>query len=272
MRDIQQLTEISRKVRRDIVELACGGRSAHVGSCLSCVELLVALYFSELDVDPARPQAPLRDRFILSKGHAAMALYTVLTARGFFDSALLEEYGRDGSLLAKHPSKDCVPGVEFSTGSLGHGLAISAGIAMTAKMKCEDFRSFVLLSDGECNEGSIWEAAMFAAKRNLDNLIALIDHNGYQATGRCEDITALAPLADKWRSFGWRVLEIDGHDIAAILDAFEALPAADSRPTAIIAGTVKGKGISFMENNLLWHYRPPDKDELATALAELDPK
>ncbi len=270
MNTANELAEISRQVRQEIVRLACSSRSAHIAACLSCVELLVALYFSELKIDPLSPQSFRRDRFILSKGHAAMALYTVLGMRGFFDMALLEKYGKDGSPLAKHPSKDCVPGVEVSTGSLGHGLSMGAGMALKAKMRNEDFRVFVLMSDGECNEGSVWEAAMFAAKRNLDNLIALVDYNGYQATGRCEDITALAPLADKWRSFGWQTLEIDGHDPAAVLDSFNTVRKTDSRPTLILARTVKGKGISFMENNLLWHYRPPNQEERDRALAELE--
>jgi transketolase len=271
MNNAKDLDSICRQARVEILTLASRSKSAHVASCLSCVELLVALYFSELRIDPQSPRSPERDRFILSKGHAAMALYTVLCMRGFFDSSLLAMYGRDGSALAKHPAKDCVPGVEVSTGSLGHGLSVGAGIALKAKLRNEGFRVFVLMSDGECNEGSVWETAMFAAKRELSNLIAIVDYNGYQATGRCEELTALAPLADKWRAFGWRVVEIDGHDISCILNSFEGLRRQDSGPAVILARTIKGKAVSFMENNLLWHYRPPNKEELEKALAELRP-
>jgi transketolase len=246
--------------------MAHDARSPHVGSALSCVDLLVALFFAEMRIDPPRVD---EDRFILSKGHGCMSYYAALAARGYFPSSLLATYAQNGSALPEHPSPHGVPGIEVGTGSLGHGLSIGAGAALARALDRRPGRTFVLLSDGECNEGSVWEAAMFAAGRKLAQLVAIVDYNKLQATGRSDEITALRPLPDKWRAFGWAVREIDGHDMAEIVRTLGALPFTAGAPSAIVAHTVKGKGVSFMEDTLEWHYRPPDDGELARALREL---
>jgi len=261
------MIESARAVRRAVLKMAYAGRTPHVGSALSCVDLLVALYFAVLRLDPARPDDANRDRLILSKGHGCMALYAVLAERGFFPKSLLNEYAQDGGRLAEHPGPRCMPGVELATGSLGHGLSVGVGLAMAARLSRRQSRVFVLLSDGECNEGSVWEAAMFAPSQRLDNLVAIVDYNKWSAMGRTE--VMLEPLAQKWRAFGWLTVEIDGHDLKAITDVLSFIPSEPGRPTAIIAHTVKGKGVSFMENNLEWHYRPPDEDDLEKALREI---
>ncbi len=257
------LEAIARSVRSKVVRMAHFGKTPHVGSALSCVDLLVGLYFDRLNVDPEQPAHPRRDRFILSKGHGCMALYATLAERGFFPEAVLEEYARDGGRLAEHPGPHCVPGVELATGSLGHGLSVGAGLALAAKISGQDYRTFVLLSDGECEEGSIWEAALFAPARNLDNLTVIIDYNKWSAMDRTHQ--RLAPLGRKWEAFGWDTIEIDGHDMTSVTGAL----ALSGNPTAIIAHTVKGKGVSFMEDDLEWHYRPPTKADLERALAEI---
>lgn len=257
------LEAIARSVRSKVVRMAHFGKTPHVGSALSCVDILVGLYFDQLNVDPAQPNHPMRDRFILSKGHGCMALYATLAERGFFPAGVLEEYARDGGRLAEHPGPHCVPGVELATGSLGHGLSVGAGLALAAKIGRRDYRAFVLLSDGECEEGSIWEAALFAPARDLDNLTVIIDYNKWSAMDRTN--RRLAPLAKKWEAFGWATVEIDGHDMTAITEALRL----GGKPTAIVAHTVKGKGVSFMEDDLEWHYRPPTKADLERALAEI---
>jgi len=243
-------------------------QASHIGACLSMADLLAVLYGSVLRVDADRPDSPDRDRFILSKGHAAAALYAVLAERGFFPLDWLEAYCDDGSRLAGHISHH-VPGVDFSTGSLGHGLSIGCGVALAAKRDGGPYRAFVLLGDGECDEGAIWEAALFAPHHRLDTLIAIVDHNKIQSFGTVKEVLDLAPLTDKWRSFGWAVREIDGHDHGQIREALQALPFEPERPSVIVAHTVKGKGVSFMENELAWHYKSPDDEQLAAALAEL---
>lgn len=248
--------------------MAHDGKTPHVASCLSCVELLAAVYFTALRNDPARPGAPGRDRFLLSKGHAAMAQYATLCERGFFPRSLLRQYATDGGALAEHPSPGCVPGIEAATGSLGHGLSIGAGLALAGKTGRDRYRVFVLLSDGECNEGSIWEAAIFARRYSLDNLIAIVDYNKWSAMERTESF--LEPLAAKWRAFGWETAEIDGHDLGAVADVLNSAPIQNGLPTAIVAHTIKGKGVSFMENDLEWHYRAPNANDLRRALAEVD--
>jgi transketolase len=268
-RDAHELEAIARRVRATVIELSHRGRSPHLGSCLSCVDVLVAAYFDALDLEPALAADADRDRFILSKGHAAPALYATLCERGFFGRELLERYNRDGEVLAEQPSPGCVPGMEAATGSLGHGLPLGAGMALAARIHRRPYRVFVLMSDGECNEGSVWEAAMFAPANRLGNLCTVVDYNRWQATGRTDEILALAPLADKLRAFGWRTLEVDGHDVGALSEALRSVDAASARPTAIVAHTVKGKGVSFMEDDNNWHYRIPTADEVAAAQAEL---
>lgn len=258
----------ARAVRKATVRMAHLGRTPHVGSSLSSVELLVGLYFHAMDIDPAAPETG--DRFILSKGHGCMAYYATLAERGYFERELLDSYAQNGSRLAEHPAPTGVPGIEVATGSLGHGLAIGAGRMLARKETGRPGRCFVLLSDGECNEGSVWEAAMFAAGRGLDNLVAIVDYNKLQAMGRSNEVTGLAPLAEKWRAFGFGTREIDGHDLGQVLAAFDAVPLEAGRPSAIVAHTVKGRGVSFMQDDLEWHYRPPTESDLAAAVREID--
>jgi transketolase len=256
----------ARAVRRATVRMAHDGRTPHVGSALSCADLLVALYFHAMRVDPAGAD---EDLFVMSKGHGCMSYYATLAERGYFPASLLATYARNGSVLPEHPTPGAVRGVTVATGSLGHGLAIATGVALARVMAARTGRAFVLLSDGECNEGSVWEAAMFAAGRRLERLTAIVDYNKLQAMGPTEEITALAPLADKWRAFQWATVEVDGHDLEALARVLAEVPFEPGRPSAVIAHTVKGKGVSFMENQTEWHYRPPNDDELVRALAEL---
>jgi len=267
-----QLEATALTLRRRLVTTSAEAKIPHLGSCLSCVELLVQLYWQELQIDPASPQDPDRDRFLLSKGHGAPILFQVLAARGFFPLERLADFGKAGSVFHEHPPKPgYIPGIEAATGSLGHGLPMALGMALAARIQGWPSRCYALLSDGECNEGSIWEAAMLAAGQKLHTLTAIIDFNKWQATGRSQEVMALDPLAAKWDAFGWHVLEIDGHDFIAIGLALEAARQERERPSVIVAHTVKGKGVSFMEDDNNWHYRTPNPQELATALAELEP-
>ena len=271
MVDGREMAAIAAGVRGDVIRMSHARRTPHVGSCLSCIDLLVALYWGWLRVDPTRPDDPCRDRFILSKGHAATALYATLARRGFFDQSLLDAYATDGSPLGEHPPASGVPGVEWATGSLGHGLAVAAGMAVAGRLHGHAYRCVALLSDGECNEGSVWESAMHAAAMGLGRLAVVIDYNKWQATGRSCEIMALEPLAGKWRSFGWDAVEIDGHDTAALLDALDGCgDGGHGVPRAVIAHTVKGRGVSFMEDDNNWHYRIPSADEVAAARVELE--
>lgn len=263
------LEEIARRIRGRVVRMSHRAKAAHLGSSLSCVDLLVALYWRALRIDVANPEDPDRDRLIFSKGHASAALYATLAERGFFDQQLLDTYGQDGGRLAEQMGPRCAPGVEAATGSLGHGLPIGLGHALAARIAHRQFRVFVLLSDGECNEGSVWEAAMFAAAQQLDHVCVLVDYNRWQATGRSNEILALHPLAAKWEAFGWSASEVDGHDLPQLIEAVSSIPRQPSRPTAIVAHTIKGKGVSFMEDDNNWHYRIPNDDELQAALVEL---
>jgi len=265
--DVASLYSISRRVRAHILRMSAIAKAPHVGSALSCADILVALYFHAARVAPERQEDPDRDIVILSKGHASAALYAVLAERGYFDPATLDTYCADGSSLAEHPSRGCVAGVEVTTGSLGHGLGVGVGMAIAAKLASSDRHVYVVLSDGECNEGSVWEAAMWAPGKRLANVTAIVDFNKFQATGPSTQITALEPLAEKWRAFGWDALEIDGHDHAALVGALRS--DGQERPRAIVAHTIKGKGVSFMEGNLEWHYRPPSEADLALALDEV---
>ena len=258
-------------IRRQVVEMSHKAGTPHLGSSLSCVDILTAAYWSVLNVDPSDPHRADRDRFILSKGHAALALYVTLARRGFFDQETLATYNCDGGVLAEHPGPGCVPGIEAATGSLGHGLSLGLGMALAGKIQERSFRVFVLMSDGECNEGSVWEAAMFAPVRRLDNVCAIIDYNKWQATGRSNETLALAPLREKWEAFGWETCEIDGHDLDALVATMAWGPSGSGRPRAIIAHTVKGRGVSFMEDDNNWHYRIPTADEVLKAAQELEP-
>lgn len=243
--------------------------ASHIGTCLSMADLLAVLYTDVLRVNTKEPLWIDRDRFILSKGHGAAIVYAALAERGFFPAERLDTYCQDGSPFAGHITHHGVPGVEVSTGSLGHGLSIGCGMALAGKRDGRPYKVFVMLSDGECDEGSIWEAILFAAHHRLDNLVAIIDYNKIQSFGRIEEVLALEPFADKWQAFGWHVREIDGHDHGQIKDALARLPAEPGTPTVVLAHTIKGKGVSFMEDRLAWHYKSPDAGQLADALAEL---
>jgi transketolase len=261
---------LARAVRRDVLEMTHRGGSSHIGSVYSIADILAVLYGAVLRHDPARPDWPDRDRFILSKGHAGAGVYAVLAERGFFPAALLERHGQDGSVLSGHVSHEGVPGVELSTGALGHGLGVGAGMALAARLDRRANRVVVLLGDGECDEGSVWEAALFAAHHRLDHLLAIVDHNGLQSIDTVERTLGLAPFADKWASFGWAVREVDGHDHAALARVLGSLPFEPGRPGCLICHTVKGKGVSFMEHSVAWHYRSPQGDDHAAARRELE--
>ncbi len=259
-------------IRRNGLEMTHLSRGSHIGSVFSAAEIMAVLYTGALNVRPEDPAWPDRDRLILSKGHAGAAVYAALAERGFFPVEELKTHYANGSRLSGHVSHKGVPGVEFSTGSLGHGLGVAAGLALGAKMDRASWRAFAVLGDGECDEGSVWEAALQARQYRLDNLVAVIDHNRMQSLDFCERTLDLSPFADKWRAFGWRTLTVDGHDTDALRQAFAEAEAARGTgvPTVIIALTTKGKGVSFMENNILWHYRTPQGEEYEAALAELE--
>jgi len=263
------LEELAARIRYQTLMMVNRARSSHIGTCYSMAELLAVLYGSVLRVDPKNPEWPDRDRFVLSKGHGAAALYAVLADRGFFPVDWLETFYQNGSRLAGHVTHHSLPGVEVSTGSLGHGLSIATGMALSANRDGHGYRVVALLSDGECDEGSTWEPILFASHHQLDNLIVIVDYNKIQSLGRVEEVMGLEPFADKWRAFGWSVREIDGHDVNEIASTLSAVPFTAGRPSCVIAHTVKGKGISFMEDKLLWHYRSPQGEEFAAALAEL---
>lgn len=266
---IEELRRIAAEIRFRVVRMSHLGRAPHLGSSLSCVDLVVASYFRLLKIDPQAPMDPNRDRFILSKGHAVSTLYAALAQRGFFSLKHLETFNQNGGCLPEHPTPQCVSGVEVATGSLGHGLPIGIGQALAAKIQGQSYRVVVLMSDGECNEGSVWEAALFAPIHKLENLIVMIDFNKWQATGRSEQIMQLSPLKEKWSAFGWQSYEIDGNSMEEILSAFSKIPETPGKPTAIIAHTVKGKGVSFMEDDNNWHYRIPNEEELEKAKRDL---
>ena len=265
----QELEQLASELRFKIIRQSHLSDIPHLGSCLSCLDILAVLYFKILNVDPKNPENSERDRFVLSKGHAAPALFQVLAKMGFYDASLMQTYNQNGSVFGEHPPAHGIPGIEAATGSLGHGLPIAVGMALAAKMNKQKYKTFALLSDGECNKGSIWEAAMMASAHKLENLIAIIDFNKWQATGRSEEILSINPLADKWRAFGWSASELDGNDIPSLVERLKNIPDTSGKPIAIIAHTVKGKGVSFMEDDNNWHYRMPNKDEVEAARKEL---
>ena len=267
---VKNLDRIAAELRGEAIGLSHRAKTPHLGSSLSCLDLLAVLYWEFLRIDPKKPSSPDRDRFILSKGHAALALYVTLCRRGFFSPQFIADYAKDGAALAEQPAPDCSPGVEWATGSLGHGLSVGVGMALAARIQKRSYRTVVLLSDGECNEGSVWEAAMFAAAQKLGSVTVLVDYNKWQATGRSEEVMALAPLRDKWEAFGWESYEVDGHDFAEIRAALACGELPDRpKPLAIVAHTIKGRGVSFMEDDNNWHYRIPNAEELAAARKEL---
>lgn len=261
--------ELALRIRKHAVRMTNLGGSSHVGSVLSMADIVAVLYGGVLRVDPANPNRPDRDRFVLSKGHAGAGVYAALAESGFFSTDLLEKHCSDGSVLSGHVSHRGVPGVELSTGSLGHGLSVGAGMAYGAKLDGRSNRAFVLLSDGECDEGSTWEAALFSSHHKLDNLVAIIDYNKIQSLAPVAETLTLEPFADKWKAFGWAVTEVDGHDHNSLYASLSTVPRNAAKPTCVIAHTTKGKGVSFMERSVLWHYRTPRGSEYDEALNEL---
>ncbi|MBI2906128.1 MAG: transketolase [Chloroflexi bacterium] len=266
---LEELRLMARKLRRHVVTMIATAGSGHPGGSLSAVEILTALYFRVLRHDPASPQWPDRDRFVLSKGHAAPALYATLAEAGYLPVNELGTLRQLGCQLQGHPDMRLTPGVEMSTGSLGQGLSFGIGAALAGRLDKRDYRVYVLLGDGECDEGQVWEAAMAAAHFKLDNLIAIVDRNELQLDGCTADIMDLEPFAAKWRAFGWRVIEIDGHNIEQVIAALEEARSVEGQPAMIIAHTIKGKGVSFMEGNVDFHGRAPNESELQIALKEL---
>ena len=267
--DKQTLDQLSKQIRAEVIETAHKTETIHVGGCLSCVDILIALYFDCMSVRPEEPNWPDRDRFILSKGHAALAFYTVLAHRGFYPLEQVFTFNKDKSLFTEHPVWKNIPGVEATSGSLGHGLGIGSGMALAAKISKNPYRTFVLMSDGECEEGSIWEAVLFAPANHLGNLVAIIDYNQWQACGRSNEIMNLSPLKEKFSAFGWAAYEVDGHDIGAMIVLLQSIRSSTDRPVAIIAHTIKGKGVSFMEDDNNWHYRVPSADDVRKAHQEM---
>lgn len=269
MRDHKGLNEIARIIRRDIVSMIHRAKSGHPGGSLSVVEILTALYFDEMNVDSSNPKMEDRDRFVLSKGHAAPALYATLAEKGYFDKEELNGLRKIGRMLQGHPDMKGTPGVEISTGSLGQGFSVACGMAMASKLDNAPWNVYTLLGDGEVQEGIVWEAAMSAAHYKLDNLIAFLDNNGLQIDGDIESVMNLGSIVDKFKAFGWNVIEIDGHDFDQIFAALDIAKSTVKKPTMIIAKTIKGKGISFMENQAGWHGTAPSDEELEKALLEL---
>lgn len=262
--------KMARAIRRHAIEMTHLGNSSHVGSVLSIADILAVLYSTVLNVDPTDPKWRARDRFILAKGHAGAGVYAALAERGFFPIERLRLHYQNGSVLSGHVSHKGVPGVELSTGSLGHGLGVGAGMALAGKRRADGHRVYVLMSDGECDEGSNWEAIMFASHHKLDNLVAIVDYNKIQSLASVGDTLALEPFADKWRAFGWRVVEVDGHDHGELAEALNVPFDQYDHPTVVICHTTKGKGVSFMEGKVLWHYRSPQGDEYDAAVNELE--
>ena len=266
----EELKKVANEVRKGIVTGVHAAKSGHPGGSLGAADIMTYLYFEEMNVDPADPRKADRDRFVLSKGHCAPGLYAVLAERGFFPKEDLETLRHIGSHLQGHPNMNDTPGVDMSTGSLGQGLSVAAGLAAGLRLTGEDGLVFTVLGDGECEEGQVWEAAMFAGNHDLDNLVAIVDHNGLQIDGSIDEVNSAMPLADKFRAFKWHVIELaDGNDMAQIAAAFAEARKVSASPVAVIAETVKGKGVSFMENQVGWHGKAPNDEQFEQAMAEL---
>jgi len=262
--------QLSTWIRKKTLKMVFSANASHIGSALSIVDILTVLYFKILSINPKNPWSEDRDRFILSKGHGCSSLYATLALKGFFSKEILNTFSLNGGILPAMITLNCVPGAEVSTGSLGHGFSMGIGMAIAAKHDKRNYRTFILLGDGECNEGSTWEAAMFASHHKLNNLIVIIDYNKLQAFGRIEEIIDLEPFKDKWNAFGWAVKEIDGHNFSEIEKTLSQVPFIKNKPSIVIAHTIKGKGVSYMENKLEWHYKSPNKEQLEVAYKELD--
>lgn len=269
MSQYQNLKNAATQIRKDIIEMINAAGSGHPGGSLSAADILATLYFEKMNIDPKNPKLENRDKFILSKGHAAPVLYATLARKGYFSPDELTSLRKMGSMLQGHPDMKGIPGVEMSTGSLGQGFSASIGMSLAAKLDKSDSRIYVLLGDGEINEGLVWEAAMSAAHYKLDNLTAILDFNGLQIDGKNVDVMNPNPVDEKWMSFGWNVVIIDGHNYEEIIDAFEQAEKTKGKPTMIIAKTIKGKGVSFMENQASWHGTAPSNEDKVKALEEL---
>lgn len=269
MKDIAKLEKKAKELRIDIVKMICKSNSGHPGGSLSIVDILTALYYGEMNIDPSNPKMDGRDKFVLSKGHAAPALYAVLAHKGYFDKELLGTLRQYGSILQGHPDMKKVPGVEISTGSLGQGLSVANGMAMGARLQGNDSRVYVVMGDGELQEGQVWEAAMTSAHYKLDNLTAFVDYNNLQIDGKVSDVMDVSSVEEKFKAFGWNVLSIDGHNFEEIFEAIAKAKAHKGQPTMIVANTVKGKGVDFMENACGWHGNAPSKEETERAIEQL---
>jgi transketolase len=269
---VSKIADKARAVRRHAINmtLGAGSEAGHVGPGLSIVDIVTTLYFGVMRVDPSKPQWPDRDRLVLSKGHGVLGYYPVLAEAGFFSMDVLYTFEKRNSLLAGHPSAKGIPGIDCSTGSLGHGLSIGVGMALAAKIDKRTYDTYVLIGDGEQNEGTIWEAAMAACHYGTDNLVVIVDKNGLQIDSSCKEVMDMEPIRGKWKSFGWEVKEVDGHDIEQLLDALDKKQRPRGKPYVVIAKTIKGKGVSFIENNNLWHHRAITPEEATAALAEID--
>jgi len=265
-----ELKSKASKIRKDIVRMITEAKSGHPGGSLSAVDVVTALYFKVMRHNPKDPKWKDRDRFILSKGHAAPLLYSVLAESGYFEVKELLTLRKLGSRLQGHPDMKRLPGIEISTGSLGHGLSVGNGMAIAGKLNKRGYRVYILLGDGECQEGQVWEAAMTASHYKLDNVTAILDYNGLQIDGPVKDVMHINPISNKWRAFGWYVIEINGHDFKEILDSFERVKKLKGKPSIIIAHTTKGKGVSFMENVVDFHGKAPTKEQMVQALKELE--
>lgn len=266
---LDELKARAKQVRRDIVDMTAKAKSGHPGGSLSATEIVTALYFGIMNHDPKNPEDPNRDRLVLSKGHASPLLYSVLAEAGYFDRKLLPTFRELGSPLQGHPDRRRLPGVEASTGSLGQGISIGVGMALARKIDKKDFYTYIVMSDGEMNEGQTWEAAAMAAHHNLDHLVMILDYNKYQLDDSCKNICDMEPMADKWRAFRWDVQEIDGHDFTQVIEAINKAKQVKGKPAVVIAHTIKGKGVSFMENNNEFHGVAPTAEEQQRALEEL---
>ncbi len=263
------LEERAKEIRKNILRMMLKSQTSHIGSCLSCVEILTILYFKILRIDSKNPFSEKRDRFVLSKGHAVASLYSTLALRGFFPLKELDHYCKDGEKMPGHSTKRSMPGVEVTTGALGHGLPMATGMALALKKDKRSQRVFVLMSDGECDEGSNWEAALFAGHHKLDNLTSIIDYNKLQAFGRTNKVLNLEPLAKKWEDFGWQVKEVDGHNLNELEKVLSKIPFKKGKPSLLISHTVKGRGVSFMENKMEWHYKNLTDELFEKAIKEI---
>ena len=266
----KELAKVACNVRKGIIEGTFNAKSGHPGGSLSIADIISYLYFKEMNIDPSNPAMPERDRFVLSKGHAAPALYAVMAERGYFPVEELKTLRKIGSRLQGHPSMKCLPGIDISTGSLGQGISAACGMALGAKLQNADFRVYSILGDGEIEEGQVWEAAMYAAAKKLDNLVAFVDNNNLQIDGTVEEVNSPYPIPEKFAAFGWNVIEIDGHSFDEIENALNAARECKGKPTAIVAKTIKGKGVSYMENQVNWHGAAPNAEQYEIAMNELN--